>query len=985
MTSTPTHRRARTAEAIEGPGGLGGTPTWGQLRKLPERDRSFSSPDLRARLKLAPLPQPGTPGSCEHMLRGASKQSPADLGPSLRGRLCQLLNSSPPERSSAVAEEASWAAATLSSLSPQVPLSAAHSVRDSEPAMPPRSLDWQAAEQASTVTPVPSESEPEKRTVSKSAWRNVDPVDAFSSLDGGPRVEEALARLLSGSEGFPEAELVRMNITFCRHKEADNSEVAKEELPRILSHLGYLFAKPDKVDKLAKKISDFSTFDFSEFEHLTMNYCLFELEELRSIYGSFEKDGTGTGQVAVANMEKMLRAVGIITVRAVVRDVLEMAKLHEQTSMSFTDFLGFLAAYRAVEGFSWAQVAAARKVFDDETQSFSGDPGGNALKAKKSVLANALLKAYGEAVAGQLPELLDGIHWDGLQGSKGTGISFHEFMVWGRKLQDIQLRKLDMLFNEAHKDADGRVSADELVNLLKPAGFTLFSGAMEEVLYEMNASYDSKFDFSDYVRFLKACQKRYGFSRFELEELGSAFRRFDYDRSDGIDHLELLDLLRYLGYSTHLKDVHKFIGQVDFNGNGTMDFGEYLFLMRLHREDVLASTRSVFNESTDEGGGTLPATKLKETLEKLSAAPRPDVLQMLVNSIGNPEHINFEKFVQVMDHFRRLSTTEKRKRAGFSHKEFDLISKLFEKYNTNKKDRLEKGELILLLIDAGIFMNTAEARSEIFTMLDEARETAAKAGIESELLGRPGSPRCTFWPLVHLLRAVFHKDETGAVHREDQAVDETRFEPSEVQEFREIFLECSRWSHDEIPPIESEALAQPATPVATRARRASLPSMSSPSKCLAATVPFSPAQPSQPSCAGSSPMSAERSITSSSTQSLKECLSGNPSGAFATVKGVQVVLFSRRMNMRLFVEQRQELERKVQSITGRQDSKVDFADFLRLMKWMVTTNFSKINEIAEKVVDQERAWRCLEDETKVNPASILPATPSRQSQRRKSL
>lgn len=132
-------------------------------------------------------------------------------------------------------------------------------------------------------------------------------------------------------------------------------------------------------------------------------------------------------------------------------------------------------------------------------------------------------------------------------------------------------------------------------------------------------------------------------------------------------------------------------------------------------------------------------------------------------------------------------------------------------------------------------------------------------------------------------------------------------------------------------------------------------------------------------------MPAERSITSSSTQSLKECLSGNPSGAFATVKGVQVVLFSRRMNMRLFVEQRQELEKKVQSITGRQDSKVDFADFLRLMKWMVTTNFSKINEIAEKVVDQERAWRCLEDETKVNPASILPATPSRQSQRRKSL
>merc|ERR1740138_91269 len=145
--------------------------------------------------------------------------------------------------------------------------------------------------------------------------------------------------------------------------------------------------------------------------------------------------------------------------------------------------------------------------------------------------------------------------------------------------------------------------------MLRPAGFTLFSNAVEEILSDMNATRVSKFDFSDYVRFLKACQKRNGFTRFELEELASVFRRFDYDRSDGIDHLELLDLLRYLGYSTHLKDVHKFIGQVDFNGNGTMDFGEYLFLMRLHREDVLALTLKVYNKAKDEGASALAATR----------------------------------------------------------------------------------------------------------------------------------------------------------------------------------------------------------------------------------------------------------------------------------------------------------------------------------------------------------------------------------------
>jgi len=380
----------------------------------------------------------------------------------------------------------------------------------------------------------------------------VDPVDAFSSLDGGPRVEEALARLLSGSEGLHETELVRMNNSFCRHKE--DSLVQKEDLHKLLGHLGYFFAKPDKVDRLARNISDFSTFDFQEFEHLTMDWCAFELQELRAVYASFDKDNNG--QVPASNIEKMLRPLGIITVLAVVRDVCETANLNEHSSLSFDDFIRFLAAYRAVEGFSRAQVAAARKVFDDEASSSSGEQGGNALKSKKSVLANALLKAYGEPAAAQLPELFDGIPFEGY---KGTGISFHEFMVWGRKLQDIQLRKLDALFHEANEDPETGASVDELAKMLKLAGFTLFSGAMDEILADMNATRDSKFDFSDYVRFLKACQKRAGFSRFELEELAAAFRRFDYDRSEGIDHLELLDLLRYLGYSTHLKDVHFFI------------------------------------------------------------------------------------------------------------------------------------------------------------------------------------------------------------------------------------------------------------------------------------------------------------------------------------------------------------------------------------------------------------------------------------------
>lgn len=925
LCGTPTpSRSSRPADLLEG--------SWAS-RKGNFLARGLSSPDLRAPLKLAPLP-PSTPGT------PAKRRSYDELQGSTRKNRHSTPKNDDREKISTAFEEASWAAATLSSLSPQVQPSPRHGI--SEP------TDSTLCEEAHALavalnargnaTVNVSFSQNENRlmdTNQAAAWRSVDPVDAFSSLDGGPSVEEALARLNSGSEGLPEAELLRMNIAFCRHKEADSSEVQKEDLHRIFHYLGYYFARQDKVEIVARKVSEFSSFDFQEFEHLTMDWCASEREEIIAAYSNF--DAERTNQVPVHKIAKMLRPLGIIAVRSVVHDLLEVAQLSEHRHLDINDFFRFLAAYRAVEGFTRAQVAAARKVFEDAASSRQTGQAGNALKAQKKVLANCLLTAYGEHVVPYLADLFQGIYLDHSQ--KGAGISFHEFMVWGRKLRDAQLKRLDIFFNDAKKDIQGLISVEELARMIKPAGFTLFSKAIDEILSDMNATRVSKFDFSDYVRFLKACQKKNGFTRFELEELASVFRRFDYDRSDGIDHLELLDLLRYLGYSTHLKDVHQFIGQVDFNGNGSMDFGEFLCLMRLHREDELSNTLKVYEECKDEDDAELLASDLADTLEKLGHTPRPEVLQMLLNKIGNPETISFEKFVEVVDHFRRMSTTEKRKRAGFSDEEFKLIVKLFEKHNTHKNTPLEKGELILLLIEAGIFMDTADARNEIFTMLEKARESAAEAGIETEELGKSGSSRCTFWPLVHLLRAVIHRDDKGAVRREDQAVDETRFEPTEVQDFRAIFLECSRWgqSTESEKELEQEQVPPPGASPAVPAhrRRASLPSTTS----MSSTQPLN-----RSSISGTAPEPQQ----DTSNLTLKECLGGNPSGVRASVKGIQVVLFKHRMNMHLSADQRQELEHQVQMITGNQDGVIDFADFLRLMKWMLQTNFSKINEVAEK-------------------------------------
>lgn len=91
--------------------------------------------------------------------------------------------------------------------------------------------------------------------------------------------------------------------------------------------------------------------------------------------------------------------------------------------------------------------------------------------------------------------------------------------------------------------------------------------------------------------------------------------------------------------------------------------------------------------------------------------------------------------------------------------------------------------------------------------------------------------------------------------------------------------------------------------------------------------------------------------------------------------------------MRLSVDQRQELEQHAQKITGRKDGLADFADFLRLMKWALQTNFSKINEVAEKAAVRERGRLVENDVAVVATVNCVSPTMSAKmrSQRRKSV
>merc|ERR1711927_97780 len=86
-----------------------------------------------------------------------------------------------------------------------------------------------------------------------------------------------------------------------------------------------------------------------------------------------------------------------------------------------------------------------------------------------------------------------------------------------------------------------------------------------------------------------AKKKKGGLSEEQMEEIREAFNLFDADASGMIDVRELKAAMRALGFEVKNEELKKMVSDVDNDGNGTIEFGEFLEMMtgeKDTREDI---------------------------------------------------------------------------------------------------------------------------------------------------------------------------------------------------------------------------------------------------------------------------------------------------------------------------------------------------------------------------------------------------------------
>merc|ERR1712205_209550 len=95
----------------------------------------------------------------------------------------------------------------------------------------------------------------------------------------------------------------------------------------------------------------------------------------------------------------------------------------------------------------------------------------------------------------------------------------------------------------------------------------------------------------------RAAKKKPGqLSDEQMDEIREAFNLFDGDQSGAIDVRELKAAMRALGFEVKNEELKKMVSDIDNDGNGTIEFGEFLQMMtgKMGEKDTREDIEKVF-------------------------------------------------------------------------------------------------------------------------------------------------------------------------------------------------------------------------------------------------------------------------------------------------------------------------------------------------------------------------------------------------------
>ncbi|XP_074657402.1 uncharacterized protein LOC141910271 isoform X1 [Tubulanus polymorphus] len=141
-------------------------------------------------------------------------------------------------------------------------------------------------------------------------------------------------------------------------------------------------------------------------------------------------------------------------------------------------------------------------------------------------------------------------------------------------------------------------------------------------------------------------------SEEQIAEFREAFSIFDKDGDGTITTRELGTVMRSLGQDPSESELQDMINDVDIDGNGTIEFPEFLKLIagKLNQPDAEEEIKQAFQVFDKDGNGFISADELRNVMANLGETLTPQEVEEMINEadVDGDGQINYDEFVKMM-------------------------------------------------------------------------------------------------------------------------------------------------------------------------------------------------------------------------------------------------------------------------------------------------------------------------------------------------
>jgi len=277
------------------------------------------------------------------------------------------------------------------------------------------------------------------------------------------------------------------------------------------------------------------------------------------------------------------------------------------------------------------------------------------------------------------------------------------------KLTIEQLNEYKSIFENFDEDGSGSISSDEIGTIVRSCGIEMTEDELHDMIREIDVDGNGEIDLEEFLHMMQSTMqdpavideegeeglseinkaiirwRKYAasqkFNEKQIAEYKEAFALFDKDGDGSISADEIGEVMESCGLDPNQSELDAMIGEVDKDGNGEIEFPEFMAMMEkmvkdsdgeneqgltvaektikrwrkfavvnVLSEKQINSFKELFSMFDKDGDGSITSVEVSSVMESLGHKPSAEELDAMIaefDTDGNGE-LDFQEFLNIM-------------------------------------------------------------------------------------------------------------------------------------------------------------------------------------------------------------------------------------------------------------------------------------------------------------------------------------------------